>query len=85
MTKCQSWSLAEMCELVLGQGNVRREIDNETALKTWATTRELREALRSRHVLYCGDSPEDSDASLDKGSNELSGQLLGEDFNRNQG
>jgi DNA polymerase alpha subunit A len=40
MTKCQSWSLAEMCELVLGQGNVRREIDNEQALKTWATTRE---------------------------------------------
>jgi DNA polymerase alpha subunit A len=40
MTKCQSWSLAEMCELVLGQGNVRREIDNEQALKTWATTRD---------------------------------------------
>jgi len=29
-----------MCELVLGNGNVRREIDNEAALKTWATTRE---------------------------------------------
>lgn len=29
-----------MCELVLGQGNIRREIDNELALKTWATTRE---------------------------------------------
>lgn len=40
MTKCQSWSLAEMCELVLGPGNVRREIDNEQALKTWASTRE---------------------------------------------
>lgn len=29
-----------MCELVLGQGNVRRELDNESVLKTWATTRE---------------------------------------------
>ena len=29
-----------MCELVLGNGNIRRDIDNETALKTWATTRE---------------------------------------------
>ncbi len=29
-----------MCELVLGDGNVRRDIDNETALKTWAATRE---------------------------------------------
>jgi len=29
-----------MCELVLGPGNVRREIDNEQALKTWATTRD---------------------------------------------
>ncbi len=29
-----------MCELVLGQGIVRRDIDNEAALKTWATTRE---------------------------------------------
>lgn len=40
MTKCQSWSLAEMCELVLGKGFARREVDNEIALKTWATTRE---------------------------------------------
>ncbi|KAB8339293.1 hypothetical protein FH972_022226 [Carpinus fangiana] len=40
MTKCQSWSLAEMCEIVLGKGFARREIDNEVALKTWATTRE---------------------------------------------
>lgn len=40
MTKCQSWSLNEMCELVLGQGNARQDIDNDTALKTWATTRE---------------------------------------------
>ncbi|KAI9700773.1 MAG: DNA-directed DNA polymerase alpha catalytic subunit pol1 [Candelina mexicana] len=40
MTKCQSWSLTEMCELILGEGNPRREIDNEAALKTWATSRE---------------------------------------------
>lgn len=40
MMKCQSWSLNEMCELVLGEGNKRSEIDNEQALKTWATTRE---------------------------------------------
>ncbi|KAI9655019.1 MAG: DNA-directed DNA polymerase alpha catalytic subunit pol1 [Alyxoria varia] len=40
MTKCQSWSLAEMCELVLGKVNIRREIDNEAALKTWARSRE---------------------------------------------
>ena len=40
MTKCQSWTLAEMCEIVLGQGTVRRELDNEAVLKTWATTRE---------------------------------------------
>ncbi|KAF2084839.1 hypothetical protein K490DRAFT_48247 [Saccharata proteae CBS 121410] len=40
MTKCQSWSLNEMCELVLGAGTVRQEIDNEAALKTWATKRE---------------------------------------------
>ncbi|KAL1650375.1 DNA-directed DNA polymerase alpha catalytic subunit pol1 [Diplodia intermedia] len=40
MTKCQSWSLNEMCELVLGEGKFRQDIDNETALKTWATKRE---------------------------------------------
>ena len=40
MTKCQSWSLTEMCELYLGEGNPRREIDNDAALKTWATSRE---------------------------------------------
>ena len=40
MTKCQSWSLNEMCELQLGKDNIRRDIDNEAALKTWATTRE---------------------------------------------
>ncbi|KAE8451905.1 hypothetical protein EG329_002746 [Mollisiaceae sp. DMI_Dod_QoI] len=39
MTKCTSWSLTEMCSLYL-PGTVRREIDNETALKTWATTKD---------------------------------------------
>lgn len=29
-----------MCELYLGEGSPRREIDNEVALKTWATSRE---------------------------------------------
>lgn len=38
MTKCQSWSLSEMCELYLGEANPRNEIDNEVALKTWATS-----------------------------------------------
>ncbi|MCJ1310782.1 DNA polymerase alpha catalytic subunit [Agyrium rufum] len=38
MTKCQSWSLTEMCDLYLGEGNVRRELDNEDALKTWAAS-----------------------------------------------
>ncbi|KAH0557083.1 hypothetical protein GP486_005129, partial [Trichoglossum hirsutum] len=32
--KCQSWSLTEMCELVLGSKNIRRELDNEAELKT---------------------------------------------------
>jgi len=40
MTKCQQWSLTEMCELYLGPENPRRELDNEAALKTWASTRE---------------------------------------------
>lgn len=40
MTKCQSWSLKEMCELVLGNGHARMELDNEEALKTWASTRD---------------------------------------------
>ena len=40
MTKCQSWSLTEMCELVLGHGSTRRDIDNEAALKSWAQSRE---------------------------------------------
>jgi DNA polymerase alpha subunit A len=40
MTKCQQWSLSEMCELYLGPSNPRRELDNEAALKTWATTKD---------------------------------------------
>jgi DNA polymerase alpha subunit A len=40
MTKCQSWTLTEMCSLYLTGSNVRREIDNEAALKTWATTKD---------------------------------------------
>lgn len=39
MTKCTSWSLTEMCSLYLS-GASRREIDNEAALKTWATTKD---------------------------------------------
>lgn len=38
MTKCQSWSLDEMCQLVLNKS--RQELDNEAALKTWATTKD---------------------------------------------
>ncbi|KAJ4305077.1 DNA-directed DNA polymerase alpha catalytic subunit pol1 [Kalmusia sp. IMI 367209] len=38
MTKCQSWSLEEMCQLVLNKR--REELDNEAALKTWATTKD---------------------------------------------
>lgn len=38
MTKCQSWSLEEMCQLVLNKR--REELDNEAALKSWATTKE---------------------------------------------
>lgn len=41
MYKCQSWSLTEMCSLYLsGDNNRRRDVDNEAALKTWATTRD---------------------------------------------
>lgn len=40
MTKCQSWTLTEMCEVYLGKDNSRREIDNDAALKTWAASRE---------------------------------------------
>ncbi|KAK6210146.1 DNA polymerase alpha catalytic [Colletotrichum tabaci] len=35
--KCQSWSLTEMCSLYLPGNNRRQDIDNEAALKTWAT------------------------------------------------
>ncbi|KAH9884539.1 hypothetical protein F4778DRAFT_553714 [Xylariomycetidae sp. FL2044] len=37
MYKCQSWSLTEMCNLYLGGDIRRRDVDNEVALKTWAT------------------------------------------------
>ncbi|KAE8151287.1 DNA polymerase alpha, catalytic subunit [Aspergillus avenaceus] len=40
MMKCQSWSLTEMCDLYLGSGNTRQELDSEAALKTWATTKD---------------------------------------------
>lgn len=40
MTKCQSWSLTEMSSLYLCEKSPRRELDNDAALKTWATTRE---------------------------------------------
>ncbi|KAK2740212.1 DNA-directed DNA polymerase alpha catalytic subunit pol1 [Myotisia sp. PD_48] len=40
MLKCQSWSLTEMCQLYLDDSNLRRDIDNEAALKTWATGKE---------------------------------------------
>ncbi|KAF7944196.1 hypothetical protein EAE96_010598 [Botrytis aclada] len=39
MTKCTSWTLTEMCSLYLS-GTNRREIDNEAALKTWATNKD---------------------------------------------
>lgn len=38
LTKCQSWSLTEICELVLSEK--RQELDNEEALKTWASNGE---------------------------------------------
>ena len=40
MFKCQSWSLTEMCSLYLTGDNRRRDIDNESALKTWATSKD---------------------------------------------
>ena len=40
MTKCQSWSLTEMSSLYLAEKSPRRELDNDVALKTWATTRD---------------------------------------------
>ena len=36
MSKCQTWSLTEMCSLYLAGDNRRREIDNEAALNSWA-------------------------------------------------
>jgi DNA polymerase alpha subunit A len=38
MPQCQSWSLDEMCQLVLAKS--RQELDNEAALKSWATTKD---------------------------------------------
>lgn len=38
MTKCQQWSLTEMCQLYLGSDCIRRDLDNEAVLRTWATT-----------------------------------------------
>jgi DNA polymerase alpha subunit A len=40
MMKCQQYSISEMCSLYLGDGAVRQEIDNEVALKTWASTKD---------------------------------------------
>ena len=40
MYKCQTWSLTEMCELYLPANSKRRDIDNEAALKTWATMKQ---------------------------------------------
>ncbi|KAI0166063.1 hypothetical protein GGR57DRAFT_445077 [Xylariaceae sp. FL1272] len=37
MFKCQSWSLTEMCNIYLGGDIRRRDVDNEVALKSWAT------------------------------------------------
>ena len=39
MTKCTSWSLTEMCSLYLSK-TIRRDVDNDVALKTWASTSE---------------------------------------------
>ena len=36
MTQCQSWSLTEMCDLILS--TKRHEVDHEDALKSWAST-----------------------------------------------
>ncbi|KAJ5776859.1 hypothetical protein N7520_000105 [Penicillium odoratum] len=40
MMKCQSWSLTEMCQLYLGEGNSRQDLDVEEALKSWASTKD---------------------------------------------
>lgn len=37
MFKCSSWSLTEMCNIYLGGDTRRRDVDNDVALKTWAT------------------------------------------------
>ncbi|KAK6496529.1 DNA-directed DNA polymerase alpha catalytic subunit pol1 [Arthrobotrys musiformis] len=36
MNRCQSWSLTEICDVILGQR--RPELDNETSLQTYATS-----------------------------------------------
>lgn len=41
MTKCQSWSLTEMCSIYLGGSSIRREVDNETWLKSLDNKRSL--------------------------------------------
>jgi DNA polymerase alpha subunit A len=38
MYKCQSYSLSEMCSKYLPGDNMRKELDNDEALKSWATT-----------------------------------------------
>lgn len=40
MVKCSTWSLTEMCSLYLTGNNIRRDVDNEVALNTWATTKD---------------------------------------------
>ncbi|KAI4147794.1 MAG: hypothetical protein LQ341_001718, partial [Variospora aurantia] len=40
MAKCQSWSMTEMSQLYLANGNERRDIDSDEALKSWAKTRQ---------------------------------------------
>lgn len=40
MYKCSTWSLTEMCNLYLSGNDKRRDIDNEAALKGWATTKD---------------------------------------------
>ncbi|KAI9049196.1 hypothetical protein LZ554_007043 [Drepanopeziza brunnea f. sp. 'monogermtubi'] len=39
MSKCTSWTLTEMCSIYL-PGEIRLDMDNEQALKTWATTKD---------------------------------------------
>lgn len=40
MYKCSTWSLTEMCSLYLSGNNLRRDVDNEVALKTWAKNKD---------------------------------------------